>query len=143
MSTDEKDTNVELRWNKNSFGWFNSGQTCTMFGAHHPVCSKLTQNLLNQGWRVIIPRTTYKKGDKAGAFHSRIEGPGEHSFRVAHNAWGTSEHKSFQISNTGQIWHKHEVEFDDVDKCRQAIGESSLVGIFITSSMRDNQWQDY
>lgn len=115
---------------------------CTMFGAHHPVCSKLTQHLLNEGWRVIIPRTSLRRGDKSqGAHHTKIEGPGEHSFRLAHGYMGINEHKSFQVGNTGNLWHKHEVEFDDLDKCRMAIGDSSVVGIFVNSGLRDNQWQ--
>lgn len=30
-----------------------------------------------------------------------------------------------------------------MDKCRQAIGDSSVVGIFVNSGLRDNKWQDY
>lgn len=114
-----------------------------MFGARNPICSKVTQHLLNQGWRVIIPRTTYRIGEKGGAFNVKLDGPGEYSFKTGKGQWGVNEHKSFQIANTGQLLHKHEVEYDNVDKCRQAIGDSSMVGIYINSAMRDAKWQDY
>jgi len=69
-------------WNKNSFSWHNSyGNTATIFGAHHPVALKLSQHLVNQGWRIIIPRTTYRKGDSGGAFQNKIEFAGQFGYR--------------------------------------------------------------